>query len=502
MHRPFTLSIAFIIGSAILLVAAGFSAHFIGRNVGEASTIRLGTQQAEAEAKLIGEKLDEIFQLNSAEQSGDGATSSSTISGLSQRMDEQALESLFVFIDFHHINIFTMDGQSLWEIGSDQGLGAGHHRAELFESDQTVSWLTKDVDISTGTGEPELADLLQTFVPVKADEGLAIHFVVDITETLDRNVSATQAEIRNKTMLMLGGLLVLLALLVLGLDLKISKRNAAVVSNERAMMQELDSRNVELQRLDQVKNEFLSSLSHELKTPLAAILGFARILRKNKVNNLEKKQLEQLDIINRNGIRLDSLINDLLDLSRIQANKIKLIQEEIEISALLTNVVSGFETIVAAAQQSIALNIEHDEIWLTVDQARIAQVLGNLLSNASKYSPKGSTITVNSRRESHVWVVSVSDEGLGISPENQRQLFSLFYRTPDAVNSSVPGTGIGLFVSKQVVDLHGGEISLRSAPGEGTTVTMKLSGVQDAPSVSRIIESPVANTFEGLDDAV
>lgn len=514
MDRPFTLTIAFIVGSAILLIAAVFAANLEGRRIGEASTIRLGSELAEAEAKLLGDSFGQI--LSESDLSGfsggysegelpqlpaDG--SPDPLLSLLLILGNNDLESLIPTLGIYHLGILTADGVELWSIGSESG--PSHHSDEIKSaaSGRTVSWLNRDAEIIEIGGEMVSADLLESMVPLSNPDGtlngLVFHYVTDMTETLEINVVATQVEIRNAALIMLGILLGILALLVLGLDLRISKRNAAIVQHERTMRQDLDTRNTELQRLDQTKNEFLGSLSHELKTPLAAILGFATILRKNSDDNLKPKQIEQFEIIDRNGIRLDAMIGDLLDLSKIQERNVKLIMEDTELVDLVQNMVEGFELILNAQQQSIDLKIEHERSWLNIDQGRISQVLSNLISNASKYSPMGTVISVTSECDGDTWLFSVKDEGRGIPAEQQENIFTLFYRTPDAVNSSVPGTGIGLYVSKLITELHDGTIDLVSAPGRGTTVTLKLSGLKGAPSKARITGPKFTNVLDDIE---
>ncbi len=369
-----------------------------------------------------------------------------------------------------------------------------------------MSWLNRDVEIASADGEAASIDLIESYVPLSlGDDGsvdLVFHLAKDVTEALERDVTATQTAFRNTILGILGTLLGILAVLVFGLDLRIARRNRTVLAQEQVVRQELGNQNRELQRLDDAKNEFLSSLSHELKTPLAAIMGFTHVLKKNSDDNLKLKQMKHLEIVERNSQRLDSLINDLLDLSRIQTGRIKLATEEAETTALLRNVVDGFLTILDEKGQQASLVLEHPEAWLKADQTRIAQVLTNLISNASKYSPRNSSIGVTSRLSKDEWVVSVADEGHGISKEDQQGLFTMFYRTPGAQNSSVAGTGIGLFVSKQIVELHGGQIKLESSVGQGTTVTFRLPGVTRQPGSQPIAKPAFSNKFDEIDDAV
>ena len=517
LNRRFMLTITFVLGSLLLITVAGIEANFRGKRIAEESTIRLGTELAESEANLIGNSFGRVpasgspGQANSDSENplsilpslGDGSVN--PLVAFLQLIGGGDLESLFSSIDFYRIGLLTPDGVYVWSLGPSDGLAAEPAAFNSALNGQTTTWLERNVALTNKDGETVAGDLIETFVPLTSVDGespdLVFHLSRDITTTLASNVATTQSAIRNATLIMLSVLLGILALLVFGLDLRISRRNRAVVASERMINQELGTQNIELQRLDEAKNEFLGSLSHELKTPLAAILGFTQVLKRNTSGALGEKQLGQL-AVKRNGLRLDSLISYLLDLSKIQARKIELTREEVEISSFLGQVVDGFETILNGKQQSVSLDLKHSDAWLSVDQNRLSQVLSNLLSNASKYSPEGSSITVTSRLEGDECVISVEDEGAGIRLEDQEQLFTLFYRTPDAQNSSTSGTGIGLYVSKQIVDLHGGKVNLESSPGKGTKVTVRMPGVTNVPNPSQRSARAFANTFDGMDAAV
>ena len=518
LHRRFMLTITFVLGSLLLIGIAGFAANHRGRSIAEESTVRLGTELAESEANLIGNGFGRVLATTSPGQAaadnenplailqslGDGSVD--PLVALLLLIGGDDLESLFSSIDFHHIGLVDSNGVDLWSLGSTDGLTRNTGAFDLALNGRTTSWLDRRVALSGEDGETVSTDLIETYVPLTSVDGeppdLVFHMARDITGTLASNVKATQTVIRNTTLIMLTILLGTLSLLVFGLDLRISRRHRAVVANEQMINKNLGTQNRELQRVDEAKNEFLGSLSHELKTPLAAILGFTQVLKRNSSGALGEKQIGQLDIIDRNGLRLNTLISDLLDLSKIQGRKIHLTKEQVEISAFLHQVVDGFETILNGKQQAATLDIQHDSAWLSFDQTRISQVLSNLLSNASKYSPKDSSITVTSRIEGDECVISVSDEGAGIRQEDQDQLFTLFYRTPDAQNSSTSGTGIGLFVSKQIVDLHGGSITLESSPGNGTTVTMRLPDVTNVPNPATKPGPTFTNSFDNMDAAV
>lgn len=509
-QRPFVLTAAFILISGVVMTAGAFAATRFGRELGESTTIRVGTEFTSAEANLIANSyskfiaiaiLDEIPGGDLFDEDSNGLTGEDLIEN-----ELAELEDLVADGDLQHIGVFDLNGRSLWSLGSEVD---AHNDVEPFQlalSGETVSFLNRGASVKDLDAEERTADLIESYVPFSLDDDdipeAVLHVATDVTDVLATNIAATEAKIRGVVLTRLALLLGVLTAFVFVLDLSIMSVSRSVLATERSLRKKLDSQNVELQRLDQAKNEFLGSLSHELKTPLAAILGFTRIVKANKKGNLDERDLKQLQIVDKNGIRLDSLINDLLDLSSIQASKINLSREDTELSELVRSTVDGLLTVLGERHQGVSLNIEHTEGWLEVDQSRIAQVITNLVSNASKYSAEGSLIKITSARDEDEWVFSVEDNGMGIKSEHRGQLFTLFFRTPEATASAIPGTGIGLYVSKQIVDLHEGNISLFSVHDEGTTVTMRLSGVRNAPMDQPVEQIGFSNSFEDLESAV
>lgn len=272
---------------------------------------------------------------------------------------------------------------------------------------------------------------------------------------------------------------------------------ARLLKSQKRIADESSLHAANLLELDGAKDQFIATVSHELKTPMAAILGFTRLLRSDLENSLH---IERVDTIARNGERLSVLIDDLLDLSRIQHDSLPLKNEPVDVTEFVNKTVSDLNSIVWSRGQVINVEISHSESWINGDLTRLAQVLTNLISNASKYSSVGSEISVRSSVEQQVLSISVSDQGEGINSDDQEQLFRPFYRTGAAKDSSVSGTGLGLFISKRIVELHGGDLTLDSQPGKGTTVVMRLPDVSAMRTVE-IAETPqFSNSFKDLEE--
>ncbi|MDA1257397.1 MAG: ATP-binding protein [Chloroflexi bacterium] len=260
------------------------------------------------------------------------------------------------------------------------------------------------------------------------------------------------------------------------------------LARERELRQLLDQEKRELERVNEEKNKFLSTVSHELKTPLASIMALAEVLKKNRKGNLEEKQVEHVEVIYRSGRRLAVLIDDLLDMSRIQSGQLKLEKQPFDAIALLRDLARSFEPIMEPRGQVFANTYSAEELWVDADQDRVEQIFTNLISNASKYSGEGKTVDVLAEaRDGRLWV-SVTDHGIGISPEDQQQLFTSFFRASNKETRSVPGTGLGLVISRSLVELHGGEVFLESEVGVGTTFKFFLPGLLDGPPASDAAE--------------
>jgi signal transduction histidine kinase len=228
-----------------------------------------------------------------------------------------------------------------------------------------------------------------------------------------------------------------------------------------------------------LKSEFLANVSHELRTPLNSILGFTELL-KDQVNSNDLKLTRYLQNILSSGNHLLDLINDLLDLAKIEAGKMEVRSEPLSLPDLFEGLVSLLKPLTEAKSLTIAPSVETGVPILHTDPAKLQQVLYNFLSNAIKYSPQGGRIDLAAElddRDGTTVRLSVSDRGPGIEPEKHSLIFEKFRQLDGGVTRQHGGTGLGLAISKELATLMGGSVGLHSIPGQGATfwITIPLT---------------------------
>lgn len=235
---------------------------------------------------------------------------------------------------------------------------------------------------------------------------------------------------------------------------------------------ELEEQNAALRESERLKSDLVNTVSHELRTPLSGVLGFTKLLLTRDFDSETRRHY--LGIVDAQARRLSELLDDFLDVRRIEEGRFERARELVDMATLLEEEAQLYSQ--QSPTHEVALEIEKQPLSVIGNPDRLRQVIGNLISNAIKYSPQGGIVEVIADEEGDEVRVEVRDHGMGIPLNQQPQIFTKFFRG-DAAASGITGTGLGLAVSRDIVESHGGRIGFTSAKGKGTTFFVELPGV-------------------------
>ena len=247
--------------------------------------------------------------------------------------------------------------------------------------------------------------------------------------------------------------------------------------SDKHYMEELMQTNQELNRLNQLKTEYLSNVSHELRTPLSSIKGFGETLLRLKLS--PERQREYLEIILKESERMERMVNQVLDISRISQGKLpeELVKKELNLTSELEAVAQLFKKSARKRGVTIEERFGGEPLPIWADQDRMREVIGNLLSNAIKFSTQGGTVYITAKKDDQQVSFSVVDKGIGIPSDHLPHIFEKFYTVERGRARRFPGVGVGLYLVKEIVELHGGKVEVESSPGKGSTFTVTLPAV-------------------------
>lgn len=243
----------------------------------------------------------------------------------------------------------------------------------------------------------------------------------------------------------------------------------------------IQQQNEKLKELDRLKTNFLNTTSHELRTPMTAMKGYVQMMINKQFGEITDEQKEALDVVFRNTDRLDSLINDILDISRLESKSMKFIAKPASISELIEDIIKTMNPQAQSKQITLTSNVEENLPEITIDSDRIRQVIINLINNAIKFSPENSTITVLGQHTGENITIKVKDQGRGVPKEKLVDVFDSFFQVDMGVDRSYGGAGLGLSICKGIVLAHGGKIWVESEVDKGSTFqfTLPLEPVED-----------------------
>lgn len=246
---------------------------------------------------------------------------------------------------------------------------------------------------------------------------------------------------------------------------------------------ELTTANAELQLMNEIRASFVSVTAHELRTPLTSIYGYLEMLLDGASGELAPEQREYMELMLASTERLLSTVANLLDVIRIDSDRLELVLQPVGVADLVNQALDRFRPQLEAKGQTVAVELDDNLPLVLCDQVRAEQVLGHLLSNAIKFTPPNGKVkvTVHGERGGSFVQFAVQDEGQGLDADAQERLFERFYRSAHAQQTGAGGVGLGLYLTRSLVELHGGQIWCESAPGQGSTFYVTLPAVESMP---------------------
>jgi GAF domain-containing protein/anti-sigma regulatory factor (Ser/Thr protein kinase) len=249
-------------------------------------------------------------------------------------------------------------------------------------------------------------------------------------------------------------------------------QSVLAIQNAR-LFSEIEQKSREIEIASKHKSQFLANMSHELRTPMNAVLGFTEMMSDGLYGALPEKALKALERVQANGRHLLGLINDVLDLSKIEAGQLTLALDDYAIGQVVQTVISGTESLAKAKGLALTAKVQEGLPIGRGDERRLTQVLLNLVGNAIKFTDKGS-VEIAARAEDGFFEIAVHDTGPGIAPDDQKRIFEEFQQVDSSSTRQKGGTGLGLAISKRLIEMHGGALSVESVPGEGSTFRMTM----------------------------
>ena len=383
----------------------------------------------------------------------------------------------------------SLIGQPIFELYADTPLGKAK-AAEVFQRFRSGQEVT-DEEMEMRKANGTLFWVSLTVGAVRDTEGHIVEshsVVMDITERKQQEAQllASQAELRLSLETANQSRRALLSVIE---DLKRAEeglRHARDDLERKVSERTQDLRMAKLAAEDanRAKSDFLASMSHELRTPLNAVIGFSEVLQDRYFGELNEKQADYVNDILESGKYLLSLINDILDLSKIEAGKVELELEKLNMNEILENSLIMIRQKCVEHGIDVSLDMPKNlkDLEMMADERRLKQIMYNLLSNATKFTPDGGAITMEAEQKGDQIIISVKDTGIGITLGDQEKIFEEFYQVKGSIVNKTAGTGLGLSLTKRLVEMHGGKIRVESeGEGKGSKFSFTLPLIAEPP---------------------
>lgn len=497
MKNRFKLTTGFLVVSvAIFAIAAVVITQSARRNE-EANLVDVVSEQSSRDARVIAGVVTGMAGASELTSTGIGAPSDAA-----DGFESLAMATFLSNSNIVRFSLFNADGSLIWSSSPGSAMpgpasnGAFAHAL----TGETVTVLDRDVEYLSFDGEAKTSDLTSTFVPLldasTQKPSQVLEVARDITATLDARIESARSSMFRTVFSTLGGTFIVLFGVVLTADVLLSHSRQRAVFHERALADEkivaskLELENQQLRQLNEERDRFLSMVSHELRTPLTTIMGFTDVLRRRQDGERKESNVKHLELMRRNGEHLNSLIEDMLEITRIQAGKFEVVKEGFSLDRLIDEVRESGRVLLKARRQVLRVEKNIDGMELHGDRRRVMQVMLNLLSNASKYSPEDTIVTLKVEQSGGSVQISVGDQGAGIPEDDCKLLFERFYRRNDEATRAQSGLGLGLSIVKAIVDAHRGEVDVQSTVGVGTVMTVTLPGARKVVQQTQTAMSP------------
>ncbi len=474
----------------ILIAGSIAQSEFDPRDVQTLKIVGNSIAVAIERQRLLSEAQRRALELQTAAEIARDTTSTLALDVLLSRI-VNLLKDRF---GFYHCSIFLLDESKTYavveESTGEAGLVLKHKKHKLAIGSKSV------IGTCTATAKPVIVNDTSNspiyypnplLVETRSELGIPLMIGGEVIGALDLQSTDTNAFPENE----------LEVLQILSDQISVAIENARAFTISQQAVQDM-------RELDRVKSQFLANMSHELRTPLNSVIGFSRVILKGIDGPINEVQEQDINAIYNSGMNLLTMINEILDLSKIEAGKMELQLEDIAISDVINNAVSTATGLVKGKPVQLVQKVPANLPLVRADELKIGQVVLNLVSNAIKFTERGqvvveATVIKNEQRQSELRV-TVADSGVGIAPDDQAKLFQRFSQVDDSPTRKTGGTGLGLSISRSLIELHGGKIGLLSStPGKGSVFFFALP-VSDQPSVDLEQLTHGENVILSIDD--
>lgn len=482
MNFRFRFTAGFVVLSVAIFAIAAIVVPRTVQSNEEANLVKDISQQTTENADIVAG----VVTAYTEGDSGNSLIGAPNDSTASNGFESLVMSTLLQSTNIVRLSLYESDGSLLWTSAEDGAAGIRPDDSSLSGAlnGNIVTGLSKDVNYVALDGQAASGDLTSTYIPLSNQSSQGATQVLevsrDVSGALDFRVDNARSSMIRTLFSTLGASLAVLFGIVVVADTMLNRTKRQAIAQElvaaesKMAAEKLELRNGQLQQINEEHDKFLSMVSHELRTPLTTMLAFTEVLKRRQEGNNRETNLDHLDLMRRNGDHLNSLIAELLEVTHIHAEEFEIKKERFGLSRLIQDIKESAEALVLPKNQRLRLVISDDEIELFADRKRMMQLVMNLLSNASSYSAKDTTITFEVEHQADLLKLTITDQGEGISAEGQQRLFDQFYRGNSEFTRSQSGLGLGLPIVKAIVDAHNGKVSVRSHSGSGTSVTVLI----------------------------